>query len=41
MTTSFKKTAGGAILMDGNAVANKIQDSIAMKLAKMPKAKIT
>ncbi len=41
MTTSFEKTADGAILMDGNVVAKIIQDNIATKLAEFPNAKIT
>jgi methylenetetrahydrofolate dehydrogenase (NADP+)/methenyltetrahydrofolate cyclohydrolase len=41
MTTKFKRTFGGAILMDGNIVAKKIQDKIASDLAQSPNAKIT
>ena len=41
MTTSFKKTAGGAILMDGKVVAEKIQTNVARKLAQSPNSKIT
>ena len=41
MTTAFEKTAGGAIFMDGNVVAKKIQTNIANTLSKNPNAKIT
>jgi len=41
MTTTFEKTAGGAIFMDGNVVAKKIQTNIANTLAKNQNAKIT
>ena len=41
MTTAFEKTAGGAIFMDGNVVAEKIQTNIANTLSKNPNAKIT
>ncbi len=41
MTTEFKKTAGGAILMDGNAVAEKIQSTISYTLSKNPNTKVT
>ncbi|MFK7816444.1 MAG: bifunctional 5,10-methylenetetrahydrofolate dehydrogenase/5,10-methenyltetrahydrofolate cyclohydrolase [Gammaproteobacteria bacterium] len=41
MATEYKKTAGGAILMDGNVVAEKIQSSISYTLSKNPNAKVT
>ena len=41
MTTAFEKTVGGAILMDGNVVAKKIQTNISNTLTKNPNAKIT
>jgi methylenetetrahydrofolate dehydrogenase (NADP+)/methenyltetrahydrofolate cyclohydrolase len=41
MTSAFQKTSGGAILMDGNVVAKKIQDKIASDLAQSPNTKIT
>ena len=41
MTALFRQTAGGAILMDGNVVANKIYAKIANKLASHPQANIT
>ena len=41
MTTEFNKTPSGAILMDGNAVAKKIQSKIASELALTPDANVT
>ena len=41
MTTAFEKTPGGAILMNGNVVAEKIQTNIASTLSKNPNAKLT
>ena len=41
MNTDFQSTKDGAILMDGNVVAQKIQSSIATQLAKHPNANIT
>ena len=41
MKESFNKTAGGAILMDGNTAAKKIQSGIANRLAQSPNAKVT
>jgi methylenetetrahydrofolate dehydrogenase (NADP+)/methenyltetrahydrofolate cyclohydrolase len=41
MSNDFSKTVGGAILMDGNHVANKIQNAIAKELQKSPNSKIT
>lgn len=41
MATEYKKTAGGAILMDGNVVAEKIQSTISYTLSKNPNAKVT
>ena len=41
MTTSFKKTTDGAVLMDGNVVADKIQADIATKLTGRPNVNIT
>ena len=41
MTTTFEKTPGGAILMDGNMVAEKIQAKIANTLSQNPNANIT
>ena len=41
MTSEFEKTPGGAILMDGNVVAEKLQTKIAKRLAQSPNSKIT
>ncbi len=41
MTTNFKKTEDGAILMDGNVVAETVQSKIATELAQFPHLKIT
>ena len=41
MTTAFEKTPGGAILMNGNVVAEKIQTNIASTLSKNPNANLT
>lgn len=41
MTTTFEKTPGGAILMDGNVVAEKIQTNIASMLSNNPNANLT
>jgi len=41
MTTAFEKTSGGAILMNGNVVAEKVQSKIAKQLAQSPNAKVT
>ena len=41
MKKSFKKTQGGAILLDGICVANKIQNKISQTLANNPNAKVT
>ncbi len=41
MTISFEKTPGGAILLDGKAVAEKLQRKIASTLAQSPESKIT
>ena len=41
MTLEFEKTMGGAILMDGNVVAKKVQTQIANKLKQHSNAKIT
>ncbi|MCZ6565544.1 MAG: bifunctional 5,10-methylenetetrahydrofolate dehydrogenase/5,10-methenyltetrahydrofolate cyclohydrolase [Gammaproteobacteria bacterium] len=41
MNTDFQSTKDGAILMDGNVVAQKIQSSIATQLAKHSNANIT
>lgn len=41
MTTEFNKTTGGAILMDGNVVAETVQTKIASQLAQTPNAKVT
>ena len=41
MTTAFKKTSDGAILMDGNVVAETVQSKIAKQLAQSPNAKVT
>ncbi len=41
MSSEFTKTSGGAVLMDGNIVAQKIQNDIADKLAQSPRSKIT
>ena len=41
MKKAFKKTAGGATLMDGNVVADKIQAEIATSLANNPASKVT
>ncbi len=41
MTTTFKKTPGGAILMDGNVVAEIVQTKIANELAQSPNANVT
>lgn len=41
MNTDFQSTKDGAILMDGNVVAQKIQSSIATQLAKHPNTNIT
>lgn len=41
MTTAFEKTSGGAILMNGNVVAEKVHSKIAKQLAQSPNAKVT
>ena len=41
MTTAFEKTPGGAILMDGNVVAETVQSKIAKQLSQSPNAKVT
>lgn len=41
MTTDFEKTPGGAILMDGTAVAKAVQTKIASQLAQSPDVRIT
>ncbi len=41
MTTEFNKTPGGAILMNGNVVAEAVQSKIAKQLAQSPNAKVT
>lgn len=41
MKKEFKKTAGGATLMDGNVVAEKVQAEIATSLANNPASKVT
>ena len=41
MSTAFKKTSGGAILMDGNIVAETVQSKIAKELAQSSNAKVT
>lgn len=41
MKKTFKKTAGGATLMDGNVVAEKVQAEIATSLANNPASKVT
>ncbi|MGH1536941.1 MAG: bifunctional 5,10-methylenetetrahydrofolate dehydrogenase/5,10-methenyltetrahydrofolate cyclohydrolase [Gammaproteobacteria bacterium] len=41
MTTTFKKTPDGAILMDGNVVAEIVQTKIANELAQSPNANVT
>ena len=41
MDTQFKKTAGGAILLDGTVVADAVQTKIAEKLSKFSNTKIT
>ncbi len=41
MANKYKKTAGGAIYMDGNVVAEKIQSTISYTLSKKPNAKVT
>ena len=41
MKTNIKKTAGGAILMDGNVVAETVQTKIAKQLSQFPNIKVT
>ncbi len=41
MTSEFEKTSGGAILMDGKAVAEVLQTRVANKLAQSPNSKVT
>lgn len=41
MTTAFKKTPGGAVLMDGTVVAEATQTKIAKELALFPQSKVT
>jgi len=41
MTTAFKKTPSGAILLDGNVVAETVQTKIANELAQSPDANVT
>ena len=41
MTTSFEKTPGGAIILNGNAVAEAVQSKIAKQLAQSPNANVT
>ncbi|MGI9227260.1 MAG: tetrahydrofolate dehydrogenase/cyclohydrolase catalytic domain-containing protein, partial [Gammaproteobacteria bacterium] len=41
MKKALKKTAGGATLMDGNVVAEKVQAEIAASLANNPAFKVT
>jgi len=41
MTTEFTKTPGGAILMDGNLVAESVQSKIAKEIAQSPNANVT
>ncbi len=41
MATAFKKTSGGAILMDGAVVAEATQTKIAKELALSPQTKVT
>lgn len=41
MVAEFERTSAGAILMDGNVVADKIQAGIAARLANAPKTKVT
>ena len=41
MSTQFEKTVGGAILMDGNIVAKKIQDEIANSISQSPNSNVT
>jgi len=41
MNADFQSTKDGAILMDGNVVAQKIQNNIATQIAKHPNANVT
>ena len=41
MKSEFEKTSGGAILMNGNTVAEIVQTKIAEELAQSPNAKVT